>query len=98
MLCKCFLENRFQDLLHVMLSSGGSKGGARDAPRAQILSIPCSFWEILAKSYVGAPPPGSWRPLLGEILDPLLLRLHIPFLSDSPLICSQHHRNVFNPF
>ena len=36
---------------------------------AQILSISCSFWENLAKSYVGAPPPGSWRPLLGEILD-----------------------------
>ena len=38
-------------------------------PGVQILSISCSFWEILAKSYVGAPPPGSWRPLLGEILD-----------------------------
>ena len=55
-------------------SSGGSKGGAKDArppPGAQILSISCSFWENLAKSYVGAPP-GSWRPLLGEILDPPL--------------------------
>ena len=30
------------------------------------------FLEILAKSYVGAPLPGSWRPLLGEILDPPL--------------------------
>ena len=36
----------------------------------QILSISCSFWENLAKSYVGAL--GSWRPLLGEILDPPL--------------------------
>ena len=27
-----------------------------------------SFWENLANLYVGAPP-GSWRPLLGEILD-----------------------------
>ena len=25
-------------------------------PGVQILSISCSFWEILAKSYVGAPP------------------------------------------
>ena len=37
----------------------------------QILSISCSFWENLAKSYVGAPPEG-WRPHLGEILDPPL--------------------------
>ena len=37
----------------------------------QILSISCSFWEILAKSYVSAPL-GSWRPLPGEILDPPL--------------------------
>ena len=42
-------------------ASGGSKG-------AQILSISCSFWENMAKSYVGAPL-GSWGPLLGEILD-----------------------------
>ena len=41
-------------------------------PGVQILSISCSFWENLAKSYVGAPPLGSWRPLLGEILDPPL--------------------------
>ena len=55
-------------------SSGGSKGGARDARApwgVQILSISCSFWEILANSYVGAPL-GSWRPLLREILDPPL--------------------------
>ena len=39
-------------------TSGGSKGGAGDARPlgAQILSISCSFWENLAKSYVGAPP------------------------------------------
>ena len=38
--------------------SGGSKGGrkGRAPPWAQILSISCSFWENLAKSYVGAPP------------------------------------------
>ena len=45
--------------------SGGSKGGTKDAPPgAQILSISYSFWENLAKLYVG--------PLLGEILDPPL--------------------------
>ena len=42
-------------------------------PGVQILSISCSFWENLAKSYVGASPE-SWRPLLGEILDPPLNR------------------------
>ena len=46
--------------------SGGYKGVARDAPPpppgAQILSISCSFWENLAKSYVGAPPPGELAP------------------------------------
>ena len=49
--------------------------GARGTPpcEVQILSISCSFWEILTKLYVGAPPPGSWRPLLGEILDPPLV-------------------------
>ena len=30
-------------------------------PGVQILSISCSFWEILAKSYVGAPPPPPRR-------------------------------------
>ena len=40
------------------LSSGGSKGGAREAPLLGILilSISCSFRENLAKSYVGVPP------------------------------------------
>ena len=36
------------------------------------------FGENLAKLYVGAPP-GSWHPLLGEILDPPLL-LHVVFI------------------
>ena len=39
--------------------SGGSKGGGREGrvllPAVQILSISCSFWENLPKSYVGAP-------------------------------------------
>ena len=43
-----------------------------DIPQeVQILSISCSFWENLAKSYVGAPLE-SWRPHLGKILDPPL--------------------------
>ena len=39
--------------------SGGSKGGVRDArpPGVQILSIPCSFWENLAKLCVHVPTP-----------------------------------------
>ena len=36
------------------ISSGGSKGGGASLG-AQFLSIPCSFWKNLAKSYVGAP-------------------------------------------
>ena len=57
--------------------SGGSKGGTRDVPPGvQILSISCSFWQNLAKSYAGAPPPPEgWRLHLGEILDPHLLFL-----------------------
>ena len=48
--------------------------GAQGTPRAQILSISCSFWENLAKLYVGAPPPPKgWRPDLEGILDPPLL-------------------------
>ena len=60
--------------VHKRHTSGGSKGGRRGRappPGVQILSISCSFWENLTKSYVGAPL-GSWRPLLGEILDPPL--------------------------
>ena len=53
--------------------SGGSKEGAKNARpplEVPILSISCSFWEILAKSYVGTGvPPGGLEPHLGEILD-----------------------------
>ena len=58
--------------------------GARGmrTPLVQILSISCSFWENLAKSYVGAPL-GSWRPLLGEILDPpLVYEVQIPVTAE----------------
>ena len=71
-----------RDSLHCVTTSlwfcsGRSKGDTRDVrppPRVQILSISCSFWENLAKSYIGAPPE-SWRPHLGEILDPPLFCL-----------------------
>ena len=46
---------------------------ARPPLGVHILSISCSFWGNLAKSYVGAPP-GELAPLLGEILDPPLRR------------------------
>ena len=55
-----------------------SQQSMADLRGVQILSISCSFWENLANSYVGAPPPlGSWRPLLGEILDPPLTVYHL---------------------
>ena len=47
---------------------------ARPPLGVQILSISCSFWENLAKSYVGAPP-GELAPPLGEILDPPLVSI-----------------------
>ena len=58
--------------LILWVTSGGFRGGrgTRDPLGTQILSISCSFWEYLAKSYVGAPPPG-------EILDPPLLTVTV---------------------
>ena len=55
-------------------NSGGSKGGARDAhPPGGPNSF--NFMQFLGKFgkivRMRPPPPlGSWRPLLGEILDP----------------------------
>ena len=45
-----------QNIISHRPSIGGSRGGRR--PAIQILSISCSFWEILAKSYVAAPSGG----------------------------------------
>ena len=47
----------------------------------QILSISWSFWENSAKNHMLAPPrpPESWRPQLGEILDPPLIRVSAIF-------------------
>ena len=50
---------------------GGGEGRAPPVV-VQILSISCSFWEILAKSYVSTSPLEGWRPHLGEILYPPL--------------------------
>ena len=58
-------------MLPVAELGGGHKG--RTLPGAQLLSISCSFWENLAKSYVGAPPPpGELAPHFWEVLDPPL--------------------------
>ena len=46
----------------------GAQGTRAPSLGVQILSISCSFWQNLAKSYVGAPPhsPGNWRPSSGK--------------------------------
>ena len=42
-------------------------GGARDiCPPVEILSISCSFWKHLAKSYVAPPPPRVGTPPRGN--------------------------------
>ena len=60
------MTDKIAKLSHMKVKfSGGSKGGARDVRPmgVQILSITCSIWENLAKSYVGTlagglvPPP-----------------------------------------
>ena len=50
------------------MKSLADEGGARDPPGGgvKILSISCSFWGNLAKSYVGPPPP----PTPGELAPP----------------------------
>ena len=67
---KYFILINFNQLVNLIFqkSSGGSKGGAGTPPPVQILSISCSFWEILAKSYVGAPPGELVPPPLGNPL------------------------------
>ena len=57
------------DTIEVFIANdrGGFRGaqGARPPLGTQILSISCSFWENMAKSYVCAPP-GRWRPPPGK--------------------------------
>ena len=50
-----------------VLTIGGSGGHEGHAPLGvQILSISCSFQEILAKLYVGVPPGGLSPPPRGN--------------------------------
>ena len=52
-------------------ASRGSKGSARDAPRGpKFFQFHAVFGKIWQNRMLA--PPGSWRPLLGEILDPPL--------------------------
>ena len=57
-------------------SSGGSKGGAWDAPsppwQPKFLHFHAFFGKNWQNHRLAPPPPGSCRPLLGEILDPPL--------------------------
>ena len=56
-------------------SSGGSKGGARDAPPGpKFFQFHAVFGKIWQHCMLAPPPLGSWRPLIGEILDPPLER------------------------
>ena len=57
---------KYQAILLMSFLSVADLGGreGRSFP-LQILSISCSFWENLAKSYVDAPLEG-WRPTLGK--------------------------------
>ena len=52
---KNYLCERLLYYQNLMMRIGGSKGEACTPPGIQILSISCSFWEILAKSCVDAP-------------------------------------------
>ena len=55
-------EKRGQDNLGMaIIFSGGSKGGAKDAPGVQILSISCKFGKIWQNRML-APPPGELAP------------------------------------
>ena len=56
--------------------SGGSKEGARDAPQGPNSFNFLQFWGKFGKIVCWRPPPGSWRPLLEEILDPPLVMLY----------------------
>ena len=56
------------------MPSGGSKGGRRGRapPGSKFFQFHAVFGKIRQIRML-APPLGSWRPLLGEILDPLLM-------------------------
>ena len=72
----------------IFFISGGFRGRPRRASplRPKIFSISCSFSQILAKSYVGAPLEG-WRPLLRGLLDlPLFIKESLHTLPGSATV------------
>ena len=67
-----------------IMASGGSKGGRRGRapPRGSKFF---QFHAVFGKNRqirMLAPPLGSWRPLLGEILDPPLMAIFIHFIEE----------------
>ena len=62
---KLSIEELCKMLYTVALAELGGGGGGRTRG-IQILSILCSFWENLAKSCVGEPPPGELAPPWGN--------------------------------
>ena len=72
--------------------SGGSKGAAlaMRAPRAQILSISCSFWENLTKSYVGTHLRRVGAPTSGKSWIRHCHWWHIRYTTDTYQVCHWH--------
>ena len=58
-----------------VLGSGGSKGGRAPAWGPKFFQFHAVFGKIW-QNHMLAPPPRSWCPLLGEILDPPLLGVY----------------------
>ena len=70
----------------------GRAQGTRAPPLGtQILSISCSFWGNLAKSYVGAPPPGVSAPSWGKSWTRHCYPPNVTF-SLQKVLHVQHHR------
>ena len=72
------------------IGSGGSKGGARGTrpPRGpRFFQFHAVFGKIWQNRML-APPLGSWRPLLGEILDPPLIGSRLQRVIQFTKICS----------
>ena len=55
---------------------GGGRRGRTPPPGGQNFFIFMQFSAKIYKIIGWRPPPGSWRPLLGEILDPALNRMY----------------------
>ena len=87
--------------------SDGSKGGSRDAPPwgSKFFQFHAIFEKIWQNRML--VPPRSWRPLLGEILDPPLWKLsfqdwhillHVVFFGQIPAtyIFLEKNENMFH--